>query len=92
MAGDSVVWYRNPSWEKSDVIRGTTERDNVCLQARDVDGDGRVDFALGASWQPTNTKTGGTLQILTRTGAAEGSWRIVGLGSEPTLHRLDGAT
>ena len=44
VAGDAVVWYRNPSWEKVDVIRGVTERDNVCLQARDVDGDGRVDL------------------------------------------------
>jgi len=88
VASDAVVWYRNPSWEKSDVIREATDRDNVCLQARDVDGDGRVDFALGASWQPTNTKSGGTLQIMTRTGAPEGSWRVVPLGSEPTLHRV----
>ena len=88
VASDAVVWYENPTWTKHDVIRGGTERDNVCLQARDVDGDGRVDFALGASWQPSNTKTGGTLQLLTRTGAPEGSWRVVPLGSEPTLHRI----
>jgi len=88
VASDAVVWYANPSWTRHDVIRGTTERDNVCLQARDVDGDGRVDFALGAAWRPTDTRTGGTLQLLTRTGAAEGAWRVVPLGSEPTLHRL----
>jgi hypothetical protein len=88
VANDAVVWYRNPTWEKHDVIRGGTEKDNVCLQARDVDGDGRVDFALGASWQPSNTKSGGSLQLLTRSGAAEGSWRIIPLGSEPTIHRI----
>jgi FG-GAP-like repeat len=88
VANDAVVWYENPTWAKHDVVRGATEKDNVCLQARDVDGDGRVDFALGASWQPSNTKTGGTLQLLTRTGAPEGSWRVVPLGSEPTLHRM----
>ena len=88
VANDAVVWYENPTWAKHDVIRGGTEKDNVCLQPRDVDGDGRVDFALGASWQPSNTKMGGTLQILTRTGAPEGSWRIIPLGSEPTLHRI----
>ena len=88
VANDAVVWYENPTWARHDIIRGGTEKDNVCLQPRDVDGDGRVDFALGASWQPTNTKTGGTLQLLTRTGAPDGSWRIVSLGSEPTLHRL----
>ncbi|WP_435007788.1 FG-GAP repeat domain-containing protein [Tundrisphaera lichenicola] len=88
LAGDALVWYRNPTWEKQDVIRGGTERDNVCFQSRDLDGDGRVDFAVGASWQPTNTKTGGTLQLVTRTGAPEGAWRVVPLGNEPTLHRM----
>jgi hypothetical protein len=88
VANDSVVWYQNPTWTRRDIIRNATEKDNVCLQARDVDGDGRVDFALGASWQPSNTKSGGTLQLLTRTGAPEGSWRVVPLGSEPTIHRM----
>ena len=88
VANDAVVWYENPGWAKHDVIRGGTEKDNVCLQATDLDGDGKVDFALGASWQPANTKTGGTLQALTRTGAPDGAWRIVPLGSEPTLHRM----
>jgi hypothetical protein len=88
VAEDAVYWYENPSWTKHVVIKDATERDNVCLQAQDVDGDGRVDFALGASWQPSNTKTGGTLQILTRTGAKEGSWRVVPIATEPTLHRL----
>jgi hypothetical protein len=88
VAGDAVVWYRNPGWERADILRGVTERDNVCLQPRDIDGDGRVDFALGAAWRPSDTKTGGTLQILTRTGAQPGKWRLIPLGSEPTLHRL----
>lgn len=89
VAEDAVYWYQNPTWAKHTIIRDKTERDNVCIQPRDIDGDGRVDFALGASWQPTNTKTGGTLQVLTRTGAkADGEWRIVPIASEPTLHRV----
>ncbi|HEY2155613.1 MAG TPA: VCBS repeat-containing protein, partial [Isosphaeraceae bacterium] len=88
VAEDAVYWYQNPTWTKHTVIKDATERDNVCLQAHDVDGDGRVDFALGAAWQPTNTKTGGTLQILTRTGAKEGQWRVVPIAAEPTLHRI----
>src|SRR5437660_7356410 len=55
---DGVYWYANPSWEKHTVIKNATEKDNVCIQAHDIDGDGKVDFALGASWQPANTKTG----------------------------------
>ena len=88
VANDAVVWYENPGWARHDIIRGGTEKDNVCLQALDVDRDGRVDFALGAAWQPTNTKTGGTLQLLTRTGTTGREWRVVPIGSEPTLHRI----
>ena len=66
VAEDAVYWYANPSMTRHVIIKDATERDNVCLQPHDVDGDGKVDFALGASWQPTNTKTGGTIQWLRR--------------------------
>src|SRR5215203_5619340 len=59
---DAVVWFANPSWQKHTLIQGATEKDNVCIQPHDIDGDGKVDFALGAAWQPSNTKAGGTLQ------------------------------
>jgi hypothetical protein len=88
VAEDAVYWYQNPTWEKHTIVKGATERDNVCIQPHDIDADGRIDFALGASWQPTNTKTGGTLQVLTRTGAKDGAWRVVPIASEPTLHRI----
>ena len=88
VANDAVVWYQNPTWQKRDIVRNATEPDNVCLQPHDVDGDGRVDFALGSAWRPTDTKAGGNLAIVTRTGAPEGTWRLVPIGSEPTLHRV----
>ncbi len=85
----AVIAYTNPTWAKRDLIRGATKPDNVCIQAADVDGDGRVDFALGAGWQPSNTRDGGTIQLLTRTGApATDAWRLVPIGSEPTTHRV----
>ncbi|MBX6314969.1 MAG: VCBS repeat-containing protein [Isosphaeraceae bacterium] len=83
---DSVVWFANPDWKKQIVIQKATARDNVCLQAHDIDGDGRIDFALGAGWQPTNTKSGGTLQWLGRD--KDGRWQVHPIGSEPTLHRI----
>ncbi len=88
VANDAVVWYQNPTWTRRDIIRGRTEPDNVCLQPHDVDADGRVDFALGSAWRPSDTKTGGSLSIVTRTGAPEGTWRTVPITSEPTLHRV----
>src|SRR5262249_34663597 len=48
---DAVVWFANPGWEKHTIIKGATDRDNVCIQPHDIDGDGKVDFALGAAWQ-----------------------------------------
>src|SRR3954454_23736063 len=41
---DAVVWFANPGWQKHTIIKDATQRDNVCLQASDIDGDGRVDF------------------------------------------------
>ena len=82
---DAVVWFENGSWAKKDIIRNATEKDNVCLQPQDIDGDGKIDFALGAAWRPTDTKAGGTLQWLKRQGDG---WRVMPILSEPTMHRI----
>jgi len=87
VAGDGVYWYANPSWTKHVVIKNATARDNVCLQAHDIDGDGKVDFALGAHWQPANTSSGGTIQWLKRAGEGD-PWKVIPIGSEPTVHRM----
>ena len=39
------VWYRNPgkrgeSWKRFVMVENLTARDNVCLAAHDIDGDG----------------------------------------------------
>jgi hypothetical protein len=84
---DAVVWYENPGWSRHDIIRKATAPDNVCIQPHDIDGDGRVDFALGARWQPSDTKGASTLQWLGRDG--EGRWQLHPIRyDEPTLHRL----
>jgi hypothetical protein len=84
---DAVVWYENPGWARHDIIRKATALDNVCIQPRDIDGDGRIDFALGAGWRPTSTRQASTLQWLGRDG--EGRWQLHPIHyEEPTLHRL----
>ncbi len=79
----SVVWYDNPEWKKRVVIEDQTERDNVCIAAADIDGDGQIDFALGAGW----TKVG-TLQWLSRTDSLEEPWKIYPIAQEPWSHRM----
>jgi len=80
-----VVWYENPTWDKHVILDGVSKKDNVALAVHDVDGDGQADVALGADWQPMNTKGGGSLQWL---GRKNGAWKVTPLGEEPTLHRI----
>ena len=83
-----AVWFENPSWQKHVILDGKTEKDNVCIAASDIDGDGKLDVALGAAWRPSDTKGGGTLQWITRQGAASEPWALHPIGFEPTLHRM----
>jgi hypothetical protein len=84
---DAVFWYENPSWKRHDIIRGGTEKDNVCIQPQDIDGDGRIDLVLGAGWRPPDTERASTLQWLGRD--QTGTWRIHPIAfHEPSLHRL----
>jgi hypothetical protein len=82
-----LVWFEAPSWQKRVILSGATPRDNVCIALHDVDRDGRLDVALGASWQPSNTSSGGTLHWV-RQGAAGADWELRSIGEEPTLHRI----
>jgi hypothetical protein len=60
ISGTELVWFRAPSWEKTVILAaGATTADNVTLAPHDIDGDGRLDVALGAGWTRQNT---GTLQ------------------------------
>jgi hypothetical protein len=83
-----VVWFKNPTWQRKTIIEGGTSADNVCIAAADIDGDGKVDFALGADWKPFNTKSGGTIQWLQRGKTLDEPWSIHPIATEPTVHRI----
>jgi hypothetical protein len=87
ISGTDLVWFAAPSWEKQVILSGATPRDNVCLALHDIDRDGKLDVALGASWQPTNTTGGGTLHWV-RQGATGAPWELYSISEEPTLHRI----
>jgi hypothetical protein len=78
-----VQWYENPSWTKHVILEDATERDNVCIAAHDIDGDGKVDFALGAGW----TKIG-TIQWISRNVDPNAKWNVHFIGKETSLHRM----
>ena len=87
ISGTDLVWFAAPSWEKQVILSGATPKDNVCLALHDVDRDGKLDVAIGASWQPTNTTGGGTLHWV-KQGAAGAPWELHSIAEEPTLHRI----
>ncbi|HEY7502165.1 MAG TPA: FG-GAP-like repeat-containing protein [Vicinamibacterales bacterium] len=80
-----LVWFEAPSWQKRVILSNATPRDNVCIALQDIDRDGKLDVALGASWQPTNTASGGTLHWVRQ---AEPNWELHAIAEEPTLHRI----
>ncbi|MDQ3346808.1 MAG: FG-GAP-like repeat-containing protein [Acidobacteriota bacterium] len=87
--GTDLVWFEAPGWQRRVMLSGVTARDNVTLSLHDIDRDGRMDVALGAAWQPSNTTGGGTLQWVGRNGpGAEAPWELHAIGEEPTLHRI----
>lgn len=85
-----VLWYGQPDhaagkseWTKHVILEDQTERDNVCIAPLDIDGDGQIDFALGAGW----TKIG-TLQWITRGKSADDKWSVHFIDKEVWLHRM----
>ncbi|MFO0810668.1 MAG: FG-GAP-like repeat-containing protein [Gemmataceae bacterium] len=86
---NQVVWYENPTWKKRVIISGQTKTDNVCIAAADIDGDGQIDFALGADWGALNrTRDGGTIQWLQRGKTLDEPWTVHAIGEEPSVHRM----
>jgi hypothetical protein len=84
-----VVWYENPTWEKHVVLDGVTKKDNVAIAASDIDGDEKLDLALGADWQPTNTASGGSIQWIGRDAKNPSApWKMTPITDEPTTHRM----
>jgi hypothetical protein len=85
------VWYRNGDWKRFVLVENLTESDNVCIAARDIDGDGKVEVAVGAQWNPsetTDTLKSGSVHYLIRPKDPTQLWKPVELHHEPTIHRM----
>lgn len=78
-----VIWYEQPSWKPHVILQDQTPLDNVCIAPHDIDGDGKVDFAIGAGW----TKTG-TLHWIHRTADPGALWQVAAIGEETSVHRM----
>ncbi|RZK47425.1 MAG: hypothetical protein EOO94_00685 [Pedobacter sp.] len=86
-----IAWYRNGDWSKSVIAENLTENDNVCVAAMDLDGDGKVEIAVGAQWNPGETSDSlksGAVFFLKRPAGSDANWQPVKLHHEPTVHRM----
>jgi hypothetical protein len=82
-----LVWFQAPSWRRQVILSaGATTPDNVALAPHDIDGDGRLDVAVGAGWLRENT---GTLQWARQNApGASPAWELHPIAAEHTLHRI----
>jgi len=78
-----VIWYEQPSWTAHVILKDQTPLDNVSIVPHDIDGDGLVDFAIGAGW----TKTG-TLHWIHRGRDPNALWTVAAIGEETNVHRV----
>lgn len=82
---DRILWLENPNWNEHVLIEKQTKADNVCFAPADINGDGQIDFAVGAEWKPF---TGGDLQWITGKSPV-GKWSVHRIGEEHTCHRIN---
>jgi hypothetical protein len=88
---NQFVWYRNGDWKKFVMIENLTVHDNVCIAARDITGDGKVEVAVGAQWNPAETgddKQSGSVHYLIRPEDPTQQWKAIELPHVPTIHRM----
>ncbi|HMC75913.1 MAG TPA: VCBS repeat-containing protein [Vicinamibacterales bacterium] len=87
ISGTDLVWFAAPDWNKTVILAaGATTADNVTIAPHDIDGDGRLDVALGAGWTRQNT---GTLQWVKQNApGTTPAWEVFPISAEPTLHRI----
>ena len=81
-------WYENPSWEKHLIAENLTQRDNVCITARDIDGDGKCEIAVGGQWNYRESVKDGAVFYLVPPEDRTQTWSPVKLHNEPSTHRM----
>lgn len=82
------AWYRNGDWKRFVMVENLTMQDDVCIAARDINGDGKVEVAVGAQWNPSDTVTSGSVHYLIRPADPTQLWEAVELHHEPVVHRM----
>jgi hypothetical protein len=84
LSENRLIWFENPTWKPHVILENQLDLDHVCLAPHDIDGDGLIDFAVGAGW----TKKG-TIQWISRDKEnPDGLWKVYPIHIEPWVHRM----
>lgn len=86
-----ISWFRNPDWKEISIVKNLSLRDHVCTAVEDIDGDGKVEIAAGAQWNPgdtTNAEQSGAVFYLQRPAKEGEAWTPLKLPHDPTTHRM----
>ncbi|MDF1755777.1 MAG: VCBS repeat-containing protein [Verrucomicrobiales bacterium] len=84
----TIQWYQYPTWDKHVIAKHLTLRDNVCVTARDIDGDGKCEIAVGAGWNFKETLKDGAVFYLHPPEDRTQLWEPIQLYNEPNTHRM----
>ena len=84
----TIQWYENPSWKKHVIAKDLTVRDNVCITARDIDGDGKCEIAVGGQWNYRESLKDGAVFYLIPPEDRTQMWTPKQLHNEPSVHRM----
>ncbi len=90
-SGDRRSGSPDAAWKRHIIAANLTKRDNVCIAARDIDGDGKVEVAVGAQWNPGETRNAeesGAVFYLVPPDDRSQPWEPVELHHEVTIHRM----
>lgn len=84
----TIQWYESPDWTKHIIARDLTVRDNVCIAARDIDGDGKCEIAVGGQWNYRESLKDGAVFYLIPPDDRTQPWTAKRLYNEPSTHRM----
>ncbi len=84
----TIQWYQAPTWKKHIIARDLTKRDNVCVTARDIDGDGKCEIATGGQWNYRESLKDGAVFYLIPPKDRTQPWQPVKLYNDPSTHRM----
>ena len=62
--------------------------DNVCITAKDIDGDGRCEMAVGGQWNFSETIQDGAINYLHPPQDRRDLWTPIALSHEPSTPRM----